>query len=306
MAAPLELWERPQAQDTVMIAGWEQWADAGSISSALPYYLIEQTEARKIGEIGRDGYYLFQIPGTHHLLRPVVKLDDGLVRSMSSPANEFYYTDRGNCGLVIFAGDEPHMNEDDYMDAILDAAQQLGVRRVIALGGVYGAMPYDKERSVSCSYSLAHMQPEMESYAVRFSNYEGGTTISTFLVHKAAERGMEALSFHGFVPAYDFGQSGYAAQGLRIENDFKAWYDLVRRMNHMLGIGIDVSHLREQADELIISMESQIDQLAQEVPQLNVRAYLEQVGEEFTERPFMPLDDVWAEGLGDIFGDLDD
>jgi predicted ATP-grasp superfamily ATP-dependent carboligase len=284
MAAPLELWERPHAQEMVMIAGWEQWADAGSISSALPYYIIEQTEARKIGEIGRDGYYLFQIPGTHHLLRPVVKLDEGLVRSMSAPKNEFYYADRGNVGLLIFAGDEPHMNEDAYMDAILDAAEQLNVRRIISLGGVYGSMPY----------------------AVRFSNYEGGTTISTFLVHKAGQRGMEALAFHGFVPAYDFGQSSYAAQGLRIENDYKAWYDLVRRMNHMLGIGVDVSHLREQADELVSTMENQIDEMMRETPQLNVRAYLAEIGKEFTERPFMPLDDVWAEGLGDIFGDLED
>ncbi|MBI3959575.1 MAG: PAC2 family protein [Chloroflexi bacterium] len=306
MAAPLDLWERPQAQETVMIAGWEQWADAGSISSGLPYYIIEQSEARKIGQIGPDGYYLFQIPGTHHLLRPVVKLDEGLVRSMSSPTNEFYYADRGNLGLLIFAGDEPHMNEDAYADAILDAAEQTGVRRIIALGGVYGSMPYDKERSVSCSYSLPHMQAEMENYAVRFSNYEGGTTISTFLVHKAAQRGMEALSFHGFVPAYDFGQTAFASQGLRIENDFKAWYDLVRRINHMFGVGIDVSHLREQADELAASMESQLDELAREMPQLNVRAYLAEVSKEFVEHPFMPLDDVWAEGLGDIFGDLGD
>ncbi len=306
MAAPLNLWERPQAQETVLIAGWEQWADAGSISSGLPRYLIEQTDARKIGEIGPDGYYLFQIPGTHHLLRPVVKLDDGLVRSMSTPVNEFFYADRGGVGLLIFAGDEPHMNEDAYADAILDAAEQMGVRRVVSLGGVYGAMPYDKERSVSCSYSLAHMKDEMENYAVRFSNYEGGTTISTFLIHKAAQREMEAISLHGFVPAYDFGQSSFAAQGLRIENDFKAWYDIVRRINHMFGVGIDVSKLREQADELVASMEGQIDELVRDMPQLNVRTYLAEMSKEFVERPFMPLDDVWEEGLGDIFGDLED
>ena len=60
-----------------MIAGWHQWADAGSISSGLPLYLIEQTQARKIGRIKPDGFYLFQIPGAHHLLRPVVKLNEG-------------------------------------------------------------------------------------------------------------------------------------------------------------------------------------------------------------------------------------
>ena len=37
------------------------------------------------------------------------------------------------------------------------------------------------------------------------------------------------------------------------------------------GVGIDVSHLREQADELAASMEGQIDELVREMPQLNVR-----------------------------------
>jgi len=61
-----------------MIAGWHEWADAGAVSSGLPQYLIDETRARKIGEIAPDGFYLFQIPGTHHLLRPVVQLEEGL------------------------------------------------------------------------------------------------------------------------------------------------------------------------------------------------------------------------------------
>jgi len=46
-----ELVERPTAKEMYMIAGWEQWADAGEISSALPRYLTKLTDARKIGEI---------------------------------------------------------------------------------------------------------------------------------------------------------------------------------------------------------------------------------------------------------------
>ena len=47
----LELWEKPAAEEKYMIVGWHQWADAGAISSGFPQYLIEQTGARKIGEI---------------------------------------------------------------------------------------------------------------------------------------------------------------------------------------------------------------------------------------------------------------
>ena len=61
----VEIWEKPTAAEIYMITGWRQWADAGSISSALPEYLVELTAARKIGEIKPGPFYLFQIPGTH-------------------------------------------------------------------------------------------------------------------------------------------------------------------------------------------------------------------------------------------------
>src|SRR5690606_5346996 len=64
----VEIWEKPAAPEVYMLAGWRQWADAGSVSSGLPQYLIQQTGARKIGQIRPDGFYLFQIPGTHDLV----------------------------------------------------------------------------------------------------------------------------------------------------------------------------------------------------------------------------------------------
>ena len=50
-------------------------------------------------------------------------------------------------------------------------------------------------------------------------------------------------------------------------------------------------------------MEAKIEELAQEIPQLNVKEYLEKVGEEFIELTFMPLDDVWERELGNLFDD---
>lgn len=301
MANSVELWETPSAKTIYLIAGWHQWADAGSISSGLPAYLMEQTDARKIGEITSDGFYLFQLPGTHHLLRREVQMKDGFVVSMSKHTNEFFYTGDDERGLLIFLGEEPHINEDTYADAFFEVVEKLGVRRVVILGGVYGSMPYDRDREISCSYSLQDMHTELEDYAVRFSNYQGGTTIGTFMVNKAQERGLQCVTFHGFVPAYEFGQIGTPAQGIRIESDYKAWYDLMRRINHMLDLGISLSDLSRKSDELLASIESDIEELANELPQLNIRDYLNQLNREFTERSFMPLDDIWERELGNLF-----
>lgn len=302
----LELWEKPVAEQNYMIAGWHQWADAGAISSGLPQYLINQTGARKIGEIKPDGFYVFQIPGTHHLFRPEIKLDEGYRKELTSRSNEFFYSGDDTKGLNIFLGEEPHVNVERYAEAFLDAVEELGVSRVVALGGVYGAMPYDKDREVSCVYSLQGMKDELAEYAVKFSNYEGGATIGTILVDRAEPRGVEFLDFYAFVPAYDFAQLSTNLQGMRIENDFKAWYDMMRRFNHMFDLGIDLSELERQSQELLASMDAKIDELESKMPQLKVREYLQRLASDFTEMPFMPLDDVWERELGDLFKDMKD
>jgi proteasome assembly chaperone (PAC2) family protein len=302
----VELWERPIAEEIYMIAGWHQWADAGNTSSGLPQYLISHTKARKIGQIKPRDFYLFQVPGLHHFLRPEVKLKDGYRKELRTRRNEIFYSEQGKRGLVIFLGDEPHLNENRYAEAFFNVVEGLDVDRVACVGGVYGEMPYDKDREISCVYSLQEMKDELDDYAVRFSNYEGGTTIGTYLVDKAERKGVEFLVFYAFVPAYDFAQASILTQGMRIENDFKAWYDLMRRLNHMFGLQIDLSDLQERSDELFLTTHAKLEELKGKMPQLRISEYMEQVAANFTERPFMPLGDLWERALGDIFEDIDD
>jgi predicted ATP-grasp superfamily ATP-dependent carboligase len=297
----VEFIELPTAAEVYMIAGWQQWADAGAISSGLPEYLIDHLHADKIGEILPDGFYLFQVPGTHDLLRPVIKLHDGYRQELRSRENGFYYAGNEEKGIVIFSGEEPHQNEDRYADAFFDAVEAMGVRRVVALGGVYGAMPYEKDREISCVYSRPHMKEELMRYAVKFSNYEGGSTIGTYLVDRAEQREVEFVVFYGFVPSYDFSELSMLLTGLRIENDYRAWYELLRRLNYMFGTEIDLSDLELKSEELTASMDGQIEDLEEQAPRLKVREYLEQLSAQFTERPFMPMGDLWERELRNLF-----
>lgn len=302
----VHLTEKPVAKEIYMVAGWEQWADAGSISSGLPEFLIDQTGAHKIGEISPDNFYLFQLPGAHHFLRPEIKLNEGYREELRSSINEFYYTGDEEKGLVIFVGTEPHMNVDRYAAAFFDAVKELGVKRVVAVGGVYGAMPFLLDRNVSCVYSLKSMKAELENYSVRFSDYEGGATIASYLLDQAEHDDVEFLALYSFVPAYDFVQSeATPVQGIRLENDFRAWHELMRRINHMFDMGMDLSELEQLAADLDTSVAAKIEELDRTMPDLNVREYVEQLGQEFEETPFMPLDDIWEQELGDIFGEDD-
>jgi len=287
-----------------MIAGFEQWADAGEISSGLPRYLITLTGAQRIGKITPDGFYFFQVPGTHHLLRPQVKMVDGHREHMSTHENNLHYATVGNKGLLIFTGEEPHQNEERYAEAFLDLVEAAKVKRVILFGGVYGAVPFDRDRDVSCVYSLPRMKKELDQYALRFSNYEGGTTIGSYLAHQAEFRGIELVVLNGFAPAYEFGQMGLTVQAMRVEEDWKAWLDILRRVTYMLDLELDLSDLERRSASLIDVWQRKIAELEQKHPELGIKDYLEAIARDFEEHSFIPLDSAW-DVLGDILEDED-
>lgn len=303
MVEQLNIWERPEASTIYMIAGWRQWADAGSISSGLPRYLIQQTDARQIGELDPAGFYLFQIPGTHHLVRPVVEFDEGYPESLEMRRNEIYYTGDDETGVVFFLGDEPHLNVERYVDALLDAAETLGVERIVGLGGVYGELPYDKERTISCIYSQPELREELEGLAVNFSDYQGGASIGSYICKRAAERDVSYISFYAFVPTYDFSNVAQIGNTIRIENDFMAWLGVMRRINHMLKTDFDLTDLEEKSDHLVEIVDAKVEELESTTPELSVRDYMERLSEEFTEELFEPLDDVWEEELRRLLDD---
>jgi hypothetical protein len=148
------------------------------------------------------------------------------------------------------------------------------------------------------------MREELSDYAIRFSDYEGGATIGSLVVDRAERRQVEMIDLYAFVPAYDFGQSEDQFQGIRIENDFKAWYDVMRRLNHMFNQDIDLADLERQSGELVSTLNSKIEELERKLPGLNVKEYMQELDRAFTERSFMPLDEVWERELGDLFSDL--
>jgi hypothetical protein len=301
----IELWDKPPP-GKYMIAGWQQWADAGKVSSGLPQYLAEHTLATKIGEMAPDGFYLFQIPGTHHLLRPVIKLNEGYREEFRGRRNEFFYSGDDTDGFLIFLGDEPHQNEERYAEAFLDAVEALGVKGVAAVAGVYGAVPYDKDRNVSCVYSLPEMKDELTRYAVRLSDYEGGATIGVYLADRAETRGIEFFTFYAFVPAYDFSGLSTTVQPLAIDQDFKAWYDIMIRLDHMFSLDMDLSDLERRSEELLSAWDSKMDQVARTMPHLELKGYMEKVNKEFSEMSFEPLSDLWEEALGHLFEDSEE
>lgn len=305
MVDAVELWRKPQADEMYMIAGWRQWADAGSVSSGLPQYLIQQTGAKKIGQLRPDGFYMFQVPGTHDLMRPVVKFNEGYPESLQIQRNDFYYFGDMHRGVVIFLGDEPHMDIERYIVSLLNVAKTMNVKRIIGLGGVYGELPYDKERIISSNYSMLELKEEVKGLSVNLSDYNGGASIGSYLCRRAGDHDMEYVGLYAFVPAYDFSMVSQIGNTIRIENDYMAWLGIMRRINYMLKLGLDLSHLERKSKRLLELVESKVEELDNSAPQLGVRDYIQRLSDDFTEVTFSPLDDVWEENLRRLLDKLD-
>ena len=96
----------------------------------------------------------------------------------------------------------------------------------------------------------------------------------------------------------------FPEQTLHGIEDFKAWYDLMKRINRMFNLEMDLSGLKRQSEELVAAWDAKINHLAQAMPQLRVKDYMDKVNADFaTQDSADRLSDVWEDALRDIFGE---
>jgi proteasome assembly chaperone (PAC2) family protein len=271
---------RPE-KPTFMIAGFNQWANAGNVSTGIPEYLIEKLQARRVGHIRKNDFYIFQLPGSHFLFRPSVKYIEGYEEDyQEEPINNFYYAEISEKGLIIFIGTEPNQHEDVYIHTLLDSAKELSVKRIIVPSGVGGEVPFDKERRISCSYSQKWIQEELKNYAVAFSNYDRNATIGMVVNHYGKKRDVESVGMTALTPSYQI--------SLTISSDKRAMYDILRRIRYMFEINLDLSDLEKESKQQISDFENALKRLYMDNPELEpqITTYMEQVREGFEELRF--------------------
>jgi len=284
-----------QEKPTFMIAGFTQWANAGDVSSGIPGYLIEKLHARRIGHIRKDGFYLFQLPGSHFMFRPSVKYVEGYEEDyQEEPINDFHYAEINDKRFIIFIGTEPNQHEEVYVNTLLDGAQDLGVKRIIVPAGVGGEVPFDKERLISCTYSLKQMQEELKNYALTFSNYDKNATIGMVINHYCKQRGIESVRMSARTPVYQL--------SFTIPSDKRAMYDILRRIRYMLGINIDLSDLEKASKQQSSDFQNALRRLCMDNPELEpqITTYMEQIEEGFKEVSFEEptvIPDVFLKGF---------
>ncbi len=309
MADELVIFEQKPAAN-YLIAGWRrQWSNGGRISSGLPRYLIEKLSAKKIGELGPQVStmcYPFQVAGTHDAFRPVAAFQEGL--PSESMHRENFFFDAGN-GLIIFLGEEPWYRLDIYVQGFFEAIKELGIKQTVAVEGVNGPAPPDLERRITCAYSKATMKEDLERFGLQFSSYgsEGrrGPTIGMALVSMAHFEypDIEMFRLGAMAPLYPLLSSNN--QQLGITRDHRSFYDIMRRLNAMFDLTIDLNELKSLADTESRELQTNLEKLSDSSRE--AKQVIEQVRAEYSYTPFeqrVELDPALDQTLEDILRNL--
>ena len=309
MADELVIFEQKPAA-SYLIAGWRrQWSNGGRISSGLPRYLIEKLSAKKIGELGPQVStmcYPFQVAGTHDAFRPVAAFQEGLPSESMHRENLFF--DAGN-GLVIFLGEEPWYRLDIYVQGFFEAIKELGIKQTVAVEGVNGPAPPDLERRITCAYSKASMKEDLERFGLQFSSYGSdgrrGPTIGMAMVSMAHFEypDVEMFRLGAMAPLYPLLASNN--QQLGITRDHRSFYDIMRRLNAMFDLTIDLNELKGLADVESHELQTNLEKLSESSRE--AKQVIEQVRAEYNYTPFeqrVELDPALDQTLEDILRNL--
>ena len=127
-------------RQTVMIAAFEGWNDAGSAATAALQHLHEVWGAEDVDELDPEEYHDFQVN------RPVVTTDDDGRREITWPTTTIASAVLSPTGrrVVLVHGIEPSMRWRRYCRELLDVAEEHGVRTVVTLGALLADVPHTR------------------------------------------------------------------------------------------------------------------------------------------------------------------
>lgn len=225
----------PELQNPVLIAAFAGWSDAAQVATGTVLFLVRSLDATGFAQIEGDQFYDFSIT------RPKVKIDRGLITSLQLPNNSFFYwrDQKANHDLVLLHGIEPQSHWQKFVDTILDLAIKLKVWRIYALGGLYDSIPHTREPRISGVINRTGLLAVLQRHNIEPINYQGPSSLHSFLLTNCARRNIEAISLWGHAPFY-----------IRVETNPIVCLGLVKKLTGLLEIEIDTGELIRDGEHL--------------------------------------------------------
>ncbi len=183
------------AGETVLLAAFEGWNDAGAAATQAVAYLAEVWDAEQVDELDPEEYHDFQVN------RPVVGTGPDGTREITWPTTSVSLATTPQTGrpVALVHGIEPSMRWRRYCSELLDIAAGLHVEWVVTVGALLADVPHTRPIPVTVSADDDAVATALD---LERSTYEGPTGIVGVLQHEAAARGLKAVSLWAAVPHY--------------------------------------------------------------------------------------------------------
>jgi predicted ATP-grasp superfamily ATP-dependent carboligase len=236
-----------------MVCAFQGWNDAGDAASSAVSFLSSSLDARRFARVDSEEFYDFQAN------RPSVQFNDDNEREIVWPTVEVFEAPapRAQRDLVLVQGVEPSLRWRAFSGHIVDLAEALGVQVVVTLGALLGDVPHTRPVAISGHASDPAL---MERLGMQGSTYEGPTGIVGVLHSACAQAGLPSASLWAGVPHY-----------VAAAANPKAALALVRRVEGLIGVSVDVSELESAAADY----ERQVGLAVQSDP--DIQAFVERL-----------------------------
>ena len=211
-----------------MVCAFQGWNDAGDAASSAVSFLASALDARRFAQIDSEEFYDFQAN------RPCIRFDENEAREIAWPTVEIFEASAPR-DLVLVQGVEPSMRWRAFSAHIVDLAEALGVQLVVSLGALLGDVPHTRPVALSGHASDATL---LERLGIQASSYEGPTGIVGVLHTACAQAGLPSASLWASVPHY-----------VAAAANPKAALALLRRVEVLIGVSVDVSELESSASD---------------------------------------------------------
>ncbi len=255
------IWDRrPDGlRAAAMVCSFQGWNDAGDAASTATAFLAQALAAERFAQIDTEEFYDFQAN------RPHVQIDETQARVISWPSVEILAAraPRAPRDLVIVQGTEPSMRWRSFSSLIVDLAEAIDVQLVVTLGGLLADVPHSHPVAMT---GFASDPAMMERLGLKTTRYEGPTGIVGVLHAACGQSGLPSASVWASVPHY-----------VAAAASPKAALALLRKLELLVGVSVDVSELEEAAGEY----EHQVGLAVQSDP--DIQAFVERLERRATE-----------------------
>jgi len=252
----LRIYHKPDLTAPALVMGFTGWMDGGDVSTGTVDYLRIKLGAVPFSSLDPEPFYIYSFPGSMEitsLFRPPVKIVDGRIQSLDLPANTFYADVEHD--LILFSGKEPNLNWQSFGNCIIQLCEQFSVQQILFIGSVAGLTPHTREPRFTGSFSQTRVRPRLEKLGIRFSDYEGPASFTTYLTMRVAKNDLDMMALVAEVPAY---LQGYNP---------KCVSAAVRCISSLLELHMPCDDLRILSDEF----EKKVTELVLQQPELSER-----------------------------------